>query len=239
MMVEVIAAAAETAAEVAEAAAEVAEATAEVAEVGTEAAEVGAEAAEVGTEAAGELGYFSPETQGVQGRAIDAVKEKAFEQELPSTLEACNPNYELGEEWKINCQRCVPTYEMRKRGYDVTAKPCLDMNDYLSYNPWDVWKNAEVIQCEGTGLDQITKQMAEWGNGARCQITVSWKGGGGHTFVAEQVNGKTRIFDPQTHGTDVTSYFNRVVPGSVQFWRIDNLAVNENMINLCCQPAGV
>lgn len=36
--------------------------------------------------------------------------------------EATNPNYNPGEvnEWYINCQRCVPTYEMLRRGLDVT-----------------------------------------------------------------------------------------------------------------------
>ena len=38
-------------------------------------------------------------------------------------LTATNPRYSEGLEWQINCQRCVGAYEMRRRGYDVTAKP--------------------------------------------------------------------------------------------------------------------
>ena len=30
---------------------------------------------------------------------------------------ATNPNYNLGIAYQQNCQRCVPTYEMRMRGY--------------------------------------------------------------------------------------------------------------------------
>ena len=45
------------------------------------------------------------------------------QQEFSEELKKCNPNFELGNQWKINCQRCVPTYEMRRRGYNVTASP--------------------------------------------------------------------------------------------------------------------
>ena len=38
-------------------------------------------------------------------------------------LRAVNPNYGKGYGYQINCQKCVPTYELRRRGYNVTAKP--------------------------------------------------------------------------------------------------------------------
>ena len=239
-MVEVIV---QVAAEAAEAVAEAAEEATEVADAGLEATEsvqeLGALSpgiAEVG--GANEIGYFNAETQGMRNEIQSAADAEQFERELPAQLEACNPNYELADCWKINCQRCVPTYEMRMRGYDVTAKPCEQMRDYIALHPFDVWKNPEVINCNG--LDQITEQMAEWGDGARSQIVVTWKGGnGGHTFVAEQVDGKTRIFDPQNHDIDVTDYFENVEPGSVQFCRMDNLEVNEELINLCCEQVEV
>ena len=34
-----------------------------------------------------------------------------------------NRNCNSGGEWRSNCQRCVPAFEMRLRGYDVTAAP--------------------------------------------------------------------------------------------------------------------
>ena len=34
--------------------------------------------------------------------------------DINSDLHKSNPNYKEGFEWQINCQRCVPTYEMRK-----------------------------------------------------------------------------------------------------------------------------
>lgn len=34
-----------------------------------------------------------------------------------------NPKYDDGEEYQVNCQRCVQAYELRRRGYDVQAAP--------------------------------------------------------------------------------------------------------------------
>ena len=44
---------------------------------------------------------------------------------------ATNPIYLLGKAFQQNCQKCVPTYEMRMRGYDVTARPTFDIKTDL------------------------------------------------------------------------------------------------------------
>ena len=55
---------------------------------------------------------------------LDAIGVK---QGLPmaqtEAMKGANPRYNLDLSYKINCQRCVPTYEMRRRGYDVAANP--------------------------------------------------------------------------------------------------------------------
>lgn len=159
--------------------------------------------------------------------------DEKYLEKLKVDLKECNPNYNLGREWKVNCQRCVPAFEMRRRGYDVTAKPRGKGFDHLAYNPFDVWKNPEVITARDNGKQDIENRMAKWGDGARVQVVVMWKGTpSGHTFFAEQVNGKTRFYDPQNGSTDVTDYFNRVEPGSVRFCRVDNLEPSEK-INDC------
>ena len=50
---------------------------------------------------------------GVRGRPMEVD---------PAARDA-NPNYAKGEEYRTNCQRCIWAYEMRRRGYDVEAKP--------------------------------------------------------------------------------------------------------------------
>lgn len=152
-------------------------------------------------------------------------------------LRSTNPNYEPNSQWAVNCQRCVPAYEMRRRGYDVTAtpKPPNVNSSDLSYQPFAVWENPIIQQTTGNGQQDIEIQMAQWGDGARAQITVVWADGdGGHTFIAEQENGHTRFLDPQTGSENASWYFSHVLGGATRFCRIDNLNTT-NRINDCCQ----
>jgi hypothetical protein len=151
-----------------------------------------------------------------------------------ASLAATNPNNARGKEWQYNCQRCVPCYEMRRRGYDVTAAPKTAFGDYLSHHPFAVWENPDVHQCGGDGRHEICAMMAGWGEGARAQITVTWdKTNIGHTFVAEQVGGKTVFYDPQTNRRDASGYFQLVESGSVRICRVDNLVPSKMMLECC------
>lgn len=153
-----------------------------------------------------------------------------FTEKIEQSLKPCNPNFKEGKEWRVNCQRCVPTYELRRRGYDVTAQPKENSDDELAKEPFSVWKNPDVIECDNNAKSEIEEKMSDWGDGARAQITVVWNNTNmGHTFMAEQHNGKTYFFDPQSSNADVSSYFKRVDPGDVKFCRIDNLDFSEKI----------
>ena len=147
-------------------------------------------------------------------------------------LEGTNPNYHLGPEWQVNCQRCVPAYEMRRRGLEVTAYPSTYGSNHLSHYPFDVWKNPDVRTSYSDGKSDIEQAMALWGDGARAQIVVVWDDGfgtSGHTFMAEQKAGRTVFFDPQTNNQDVSKYFKDVIPGKTRFCRIDNLETSSRI----------
>ncbi len=159
--------------------------------------------------------------------------------DLTRDLREVNPNYGEGLQWQTNCQRCVPTYEMRRRGYDVTALPRKtgeELRDSsLPVAPFSVWKNPEVIRCQGDGVRDIEERMKGWGDGARAEVLVVWdKTDSGHVFVAEQVNGETRFYDPQNGTADASGYFQMVKPDSVQLCRVDNLDVTDR-IRECCK----
>ena len=105
-----------------------------------------------------------------------------------------------------NCQRCVPTWEAVKRGYRVTAKPydasASGPDLSFSINSSSMWKDETPTPMIGRNMRaRIEAQMAQWGDGARCEVRVAWKGaqGNGHVFVAEQVNGQTVFYDPQSN----------------------------------------
>ena len=139
--------------------------------------------------------------------------ENEHDKSVERLLEKTNPKFDANNYYySFNCQRCVPAYEMRCRGFDVEAKPVEREKDYLSYHPYAVWENPEVQRVSsGTGESEIRSQMAQWGDGARCQVCVTWDPktgiGGGHTFIAEQVDGETHFYDPQTNDIDVQDYF--------------------------------
>lgn len=140
-------------------------------------------------------------------------------------LSGTNPRYHDAPEWRDNCQRCVPTCELRRRGNEFTVRPSTYGSTHLVYRPFDVWESAEIQSSTGNGMQTIQNSMADWGDGSRAQVVVYWDSplGGGHTFMAEQRNGATAFFDPQTGNSDCASYFDRVLDGRTQFSRIDNL----------------
>lgn len=164
-------------------------------------------------------------------------KKRLIKHEIQDCYNTTNPKYNLGTEYKVNCQRCVSAYEARRRGIDVTAKAAImDGTDTLPYmmNPkgWaNVYENGLESLETVKGLtgkkikDNICSMMREYGDGARAIIRVQWQGrNSGHVFIAEQVNGVTQFIDPQSSTRNVSSYFNKgmIKPSSTRLLRIDN-----------------
>lgn len=159
---------------------------------------------------------------------------------ISHTVDDCynttNPLYSTGRQYQVNCQRCVSAYEARRRGYDVAASEAiLNAPDTLPYmlNPkgWaNVYKDGIAsletpIGSRSTAIKKsIESMMSGYGDGARAIVRVQWQGGGGHVFIAEQVNGVTQFIDPQTSKKDCSYYFNAgmIKPASTRLLRIDN-----------------
>ena len=140
--------------------------------------------------------------------------------------------------WSGNCTHCVPAYELRKRGYDVSALPYTDDPNGLSYDPFDAWKDPIIHKTPGSGREAIERAMASYGDGARVEIDVGWatsdgSGFDGHVFVAEQRDGKTYLIEPQNGDADVSWYFDHVQPGATRFARIDNLTPSDRIAECC------
>lgn len=154
-----------------------------------------------------------------------------------------NPNYRKGREYQINCQRCVPTYEMRRRGYDVEALPYKTAKD-PAYNQWrNIFKDAKwdssVASNRGARTQQrIIDKMVEYGDGARAEIYCVWKGASSaHVFAVENVGGKVRFIDPQTGSTNCEGYFKQLMPSRTMMCRIDQLEPSD-LIADCCTNKG-
>ena len=106
---------------------------------------------------------------------------KTLDNSSGEVLNAVNPRYnrllspfaDKGEvDYNISCANCVVAYEMRRWGYDVSAKE-LSENKKLSPEPWNVWKNAKIIQTNGSGLEDILEYVSKVSDRTRIQIYLT------------------------------------------------------------------
>lgn len=134
-----------------------------------------------------------------------------------------NPHYAIGEQYRVNCQSCVVTYEMRRRGIDAETVPNFkekdSVTDFLSRYAYKAWRDAKVIIARPTvkkrtvdrlGRVKITRSSAMdiWNDdilpqlevGGRYHISWGWKDkDSGHIITMEKLeSGKVRLYDPQT-----------------------------------------
>jgi hypothetical protein len=81
--------------------------------------------------------------------------------------------------------------------------------------------------------------MMSYGDGARAIVRVQWQdkyGGGGHVFIAEQVNGSTMFIDPQIGSIDCSSHFSMAKKNQTYLMRVDNREFTELLFK-CCKEA--
>ena len=132
-----------------------------------------------------------------------------------------DPNYNA---YSSNCQRCVLTYEARRRGYDVTALPTYSTDllprngDYLR-----ALSNPKVVDVNKS-VKKLNKEMQSYGDGARAIVRVA-KNGEGHVFIAENKRGKIEFIDPQINGRYNKLSLSKV--SRAQVVRIDNQQFTE------------
>lgn len=134
-------------------------------------------------------------------------KKKEGEYDEKQDLAAVNPLvYDFNTNSKSNCMLCTTTYDMRQRGYDVTAQ--MDSVGY-SFGDLKRWypdaKMERNLRFDSNGvaikqkdyIKNTLNSLLEQGNGARGNIMVCFKGGGAHSVVYEVKNGKVMFKDGQ------------------------------------------
>lgn len=182
---------------------------------------------------------------GEMATAAEALGTQGRPMNVTTAVSGANPYYNLGAEYQENCQRCVIATEARMRGYDVQALPTYE-NDTMP-------RNQEYLQnfigattntihrsTANASRNEVERQMADMGNGARATMAFNWKGArSGHVINVMQTRGRTRYFDGQT-GTEVSAshLFNAIsTSGSrgIQLTRVDNLAFSDT-VNRAVRP---
>lgn len=188
-----------------------------------------------------------------QKLGITKGKEMTFEEanELKGNI-----NYEKGGGYTINCQSCVVSNELRRRGYDVTAlennnKPNNIPSQLSRKTNW-AWLNEKgeipsktkvggsVTDKRGRSksksivklsneLNDITKETG------RYHIDWAWKrGNSGHIITIERLdNGKVRLYDPQNGKIVRWAELSRSISlrHGVNVLRVDNLLLNTDIID--------
>lgn len=173
---------------------------------------------------------------GVRGQPIDVD---------PAAKDA-NPNFDKGKEYRENCQRCIWAYELRRRGYDVEAKPVTQsINDPSHRKIWTTFmQGGSPASLVNTPTQKaVEKQMAAWGEGARAVVNITYKGGRyGHVFIAERRNGQTLFIEPQAYKYQkpstgyLSALSSHIVMSRTNLMRIDNMQPDPSKIGIYVQP---
>lgn len=171
---------------------------------------------------------------GKSSDTMDSWKRIVGEHPATDDVLQTNPHYREGREYQENCQRCVVAYEMRRRGYDVIAKPSILPlpKDRVAQKWLNFFEGSEFLFCKrGNGLEEVKQQMQNWGGGARAQIYVLIKQRDNkeraHVFIAEQRGWITEFYDPQSGNVNSENIFNKVTHGKTMICRIDNLELGD------------
>ena len=183
-------------------------------------------------------------TSDENGSILDIVEQAVGAKKGPkisllSAVSGTNPNYAVGTPYAVNCQRCVQAYELRRRGYDVIAKPkpktrnTIDWGSECFVQPGEnAYKAYQMRQTESA----VKQTIESAPNGARFSVYVQWSrkyGNGAHVFIAEKLNDTVHYFDPQTGNMDVSDYFSCGSKGLFGYFRLDDkkLTTEESIIS--------
>lgn len=162
-------------------------------------------------------------------------KAKGSPMSIADALSGANPNYSPNTQYGVNCQRCVQAYELRRRGYDVTAKPKPKSGNTISWG-------SECFIPQGSDQNQAYQAYTMWQSskdianivssapdGARFSIYTAWKSGDAHVFVAEKEAGVVRYLDPQCGSRNAKSYFARGKEGHFGYFRMDDKQITTDI----------
>lgn len=158
-----------------------------------------------------------------------------------------NPHYGESKGYGVNCQTCVVAYELRLRGFDVSALPntagsALEKLSRATHTAWQGIKKENIPVFARSVLDkhgrikqlpikwkEVSAAMSEPG---RYHISWRWKRKrSGHIITAERLSdGRVRFYDPQNGKSGVFARYKPDIAGSVEVYRVDTLAPNANIV---------
>ena len=156
-----------------------------------------------------------------------------------------NPNYSKGGGYTTNCQSCVVTYEMRRRGYNVQTLPNVDgsMLSVLSHDTSLAWvdrttgaKPAYIVPQGRTIANNLEWLDNNLKANNRYTIEWTWHGGReGHIVHIFKRGDALHIYDPQTGkeytGAGLFDILKGSKPSTYRLLDVESCDVNLNVIN--------
>ena len=142
-----------------------------------------------------------------------------------------------GDEYKENCQCCVVTYELRRRGFNVKAAPHFNKKETIPYqlgegtiSAWIGAKRIEIKPQKGVVLKKDLNANTQ--AVGRYHIEWNWKNETyGHIVTVERLpNRELVIYDPQDSSYRSLDFLNNTEDGLV-ITRVDNLIFNTKVIS--------
>ena len=168
------------------------------------------------------------------------MKQKSKPTTIERDVKVSNPKFNgLANGYSNNCSNVTMTYELRRRGYDVTAKPLFGGRpsneiDKMFGNP----KITSMKPSYEKGnkvkpADQVRSSIGKQPVGARGAIRVRYEGAGmGHIFNWEMTNTGVRFVDAQDSGRKRDRPLNNTGSklSNVEWFRTDNAKINMKLV---------
>lgn len=187
--------------------------------------------------------YFKDREKNGQIDEKTGLYKKQSEMSDKADLKAVNPEFEsFNSNSKSNCMLCSVTYDMRKRGYDVTAQHDSEGFDRNKISDWYPGaKRVDVSMANEKGkesrramIKNTIKELSKQGN-ARGIICVNWTGsGGGHAMSYQVKNGKVEILCGQSNKRFENPASILKKTSGVSFFRLDGLEPDIKKIKKEC-----
>lgn len=144
-------------------------------------------------------------------------------------LAKVNPGYKnFSDTTKNNCMLCTTTYDLRRRGYDVTVGGANDGYYEGTMMSWYKGEPKLKVMDSASSTSKKYKELQALPEGSRGNLCVQWKQGGGHSMFFEIKDGDVIIRDGQTNKMYKGGQAKQILKetGMCKYVRLDNLEPN-------------
>lgn len=166
---------------------------------------------------------------------------KQSDMSMEEDIKRVNPLYkDISQQSKSNCVLCSVTYDLRRRGYDVTAQGAGFgyENDEVTnwYKDKISYKEIDNVKKNKVSPENIISALSS--AGGRGIVNVFWPGGGGHAMAYDTEGGSLKIIDAQSGDIYTPDKIKKAFKHGTgaEYARTDNLKIDaKEMLKEVCK----